>query len=205
MEVREPIAVYGKKKLTIEEYLEWEKASEEKHEYYQGEIFPMSGHGEALAMSGASLRHNKVFSNLFGELGIALKGKSCRPYGSDLRIYIPENTLFTYPDITIICGELISSEVDEDSFIQPTIIIEILSPSTKRYDRGEKFRLYRDIPSLKEYILVDALSIHIEAFRINAGGYWQLEEYKSTEGELKLGAVNAAIPVSEIYEGVKVK
>lgn len=205
MEAREPIQVYGKKKLTIEEYLDWEKASEEKHEYYQGEIFLMSGHGEALAMSGASHRHNKVFSNLFVGLGIALKGKPCVPYGSDLRIYIPGNTLFTYPDITIICGELIASEVDEDSFIQPTVIFEILSPSTKRYDRGEKFRLYRDIPSLREYILVDALSIHIEACRINAGGNWELEEYKSTEGELKLGSVNATVPVSEIYEGVKMK
>src|SRR5215213_2331439 len=130
-EVREPAIAYGKQKLSIEEYLQFEKASIEKHEYYQGEIF---------AMSGASNRHVKIHSNLFIALGIQLKGKSCRPYGSDFRLHIPENTLFTYPDIVIVCGDLISSDVDDESFIQPTVIFEILSPSTKQYDRGEKFR-----------------------------------------------------------------
>lgn len=202
-EVNEPIAIYGKKNFTIEEYLEFEKSSLEKHEYYLGEIFEMPGHGELLAMSGASNRHNKIYSNLFGGLAIKLKGKHCQPYGPDMRIYIPENTLFTYPDITIICGDFISSDVDEDSIVKPVILIEILSPSTRRYDRGEKFKLYRDIPTLKEYIMIDSQSILAEAFRINEKGHWELEEYKLATSELKFSSIQISIPLSEIYEGTK--
>jgi Uma2 family endonuclease len=204
MDMREPVMAYGKTKLTMEEYLEWEKTQQEKHEYYRGEIFTMEGHGEALAMSGASHRHNKLFSNLFMGLSFQLKGKSCCPYGSDMRIHIPENTLYTYPDITIICGDFISSDIDEDTVVEPTVIIEILSPSTKNYDRGEKFTLYRDIPALKEYILVDTASVRIEAFRINVRGHWELEEYKSTAGDLKIHAVDISLPVADIYEGTKI-
>ena len=150
IEVREPVAVYNKTKFTAEEYLQFEKTSSEKHEYFKGEIF---------AMAGAGPRHNLIFSNLFGDLAYKLKGKTCRPFGSDFRVHIPENTLFTYPDISIVCGDIISSNVDQDSVTNPTVIIEILSPSTKDYDRGGKFLLYRDIPTLKEYILIDTGAI----------------------------------------------
>jgi len=203
MDIREPLQVYGRTKLTMEEYLEWEKTSREKHEYYQGAVFDMPGHGDALAMSGASNMHNLIFSNVFVGLGINLKGKSCRPFGSDLRIHIPENTLFTYPDITIICGDMISSDIDEDTIVQPVVIIEILSPSTRRYDRGEKFILYRDIPALKEYILIDTTSVRIEAFRINSQGHWELEDYKSMDGTLRISSVDVSLPLADIYEGTK--
>ncbi len=204
MDIREPIVAYGKTKLTMEEYLQWEKTQQEKHEYYRGEIFTMEGHGDALAISGASHRHNKIFSNLFVGLGILLKGKPCQPFGSDMRIHIPENTLYTYPDITIICGDFISSEIDEDNVVQPTVIIEILSPSTKNYDRGEKFTLYRDISALKEYILVDTAALRIEAFRINDRGHWELEEYKTLDGLLRIPSVDISLPVGDIYEGTKI-
>jgi Uma2 family endonuclease len=193
-EVREPAIAYGKQKLSIEEYLQFEKASVEKHEYYQGEIF---------AMSGASNKHVKIHSNLFIVLGSLLRGKSCQPYGSDLRIHIPQNSLFTYPDLAIICNELISSDIDEDSFIQPAIIFEILSRSTRQYDRGEKFRLYRAIPNLKEYVLIDSESINIEAFRINEKGFWELHEYKSISDQLSLPSLSVVISIQEIYEGTK--
>ena len=204
MDIREPITAYGKTKLTMEEYLQWEKTQQEKHEYYRGEIFTMEGHGDALAVSGAGHRHNKIFSNLFGGLFSNNRNKTCQPYGSDMRIHIPENTLYTYPDITIICGDYISSDIDEDTLVQPTVIIEILSPSTKNYDRGEKFTLYRDIPTLKEYILVDTAAIRIEAFRINDRGHWELEEYKSVEGIFRIPSIDASLPVAEIYEGTKI-
>jgi Uma2 family endonuclease len=194
MEVREPAVAYGKKKWTIEEYLGMEKASREKHEYYQGEIF---------AMSGAGPRHNIIFSNLFGDLAYRLKGKKCRAFGSDFRINIPENTLFTYPDISIICGDLITSDLDEDTGAQPSVIIEILSPSTRNYDKGEKFKLYRDIPSLKEYILIDSEYIYVEAFHVNDGGHWELEEYKNIAETLFIKTVQLSIPLVEIYEGTK--
>ena len=141
LELREPVVAYGKKYLTIEECLAFEKASEQKYEYYLGKAF---------AMTGASSRHNLIFSNLFIDIGGKLKGSSCKPYGSDLRIHIPDNTLFTYPDITIICGDIIPCDCDNDTAVLTSVIIEIISESNRNYDHGAKFTLYRDIPALKE-------------------------------------------------------
>ena len=194
MEIKEPAVDYSKKKYTIEEYLEMENAAIEKHEYYQGEIF---------AMSGAKLTHNIITSNLQSYLGQRLKGKPCKPFGSDLRIHIEKNTLFTYPDISIICGDVITLNNDEWNALNPTIIIEVLSPSTKNYDRGEKFKLYRDIPTLKEYILIDSEFISIEAFYINTHGNWELKEYKSIDETLYLHTIQASLELREIYEGIK--
>ncbi|HRQ51049.1 MAG TPA: Uma2 family endonuclease [Agriterribacter sp.] len=194
MELREPAVAYGKNKLTLEEYLAWEREAPQKHEYYRGEVF---------AMAGTGARHNVIAKNLMVDIGIQLKGKRCQPYGSDLRIHVPENTLFTYPDISIICRDIVEEEANDEYAIEPTVIIEILSPSTRSYDRGEKFRLYRDIPSLKAYILVDSESIAIEAFRINASGYWELEEYKSLNETLSIPVLQITLPLHDIYEGTK--
>ena len=203
MEVKEPVVAYGKNKFTVEEYLQMEKAATERHEYYQGEIFQMQGHGELLAMSGAANRHNIIFSNLFGEMCLQLKGKSCRPYGPDMRLNIPENTLFTYPDISIYCGDQESIPEDEDSVVNPTVLIEILSPSTREYDRGGKFKLYRDIPTLKEYILVDTATLNVEAFRLNNSKHWELEEYTLLSDILTMPSIGVAIPLTEIYRTTK--
>lgn len=194
MEVRDPVVVYNKLKLTEEEYLLFEKASLEKHEYFKGEIF---------AMAGAGARHNVIFSNFFISVGIQLKGKPCKPYGSDLRIHIPENSLFTYPDISIICGEIIPSKVDADTAVQPTVIIEILSPSTRNYDQGIKFRLYREIPTLKEFITIDSESIGIEAYRINSQGNWELKDYRLIDETLTIPSVGLSLSLKEVYEGTK--
>jgi Uma2 family endonuclease len=194
MEVREPALAYGKKKLTIEEYLEFEKDSVEKHEYYKGEIF---------AMSGTLIPHNIIAGNTYASLHQKLKGKGCRPFGSDLRIHIEKNTLFTYPDISVICGEVITLNDDNFNALNPTVIIEILSQSTKNYDRGDKFKLYRDINSLKEYILIDSLSIGIEVFRLNEHSHWELEEYKTIDELLQIPALDVALSMREIYDGTK--
>lgn len=201
-EVREPIAVYGKKRFTEEEYLELERAATERHEFNKGEIFEMHGHGELLAMSGAARPHNEIFSNLFGEITIQLKGKECRPFGPDMRMYIPENTLYTYPDISIYCQSQTVGP-DDDNATNPTVIIEILSPSTRNYDIGGKFELYRDIPTLKEYILADTKTIRVYAFRINEDGHWELEEYRTLAGILHIRCLDILIPVTEIYDKVK--
>lgn len=193
-EVREPIAAYGKKVFTVEEYLEFERQSIEKHEYYRGEIF---------AMAGAGARHNVIFSNLFVGLGTRLKNSHCRPYGSDMRLHIPENTLFTYPDISIYCGDIIFSEEDKDTATLPTVIIEILSPSTRKYDRSDKFMLYREIPSLREYVLVYSERIAIEAFHINEKNHWELVEYKSLIDELHFNSLSISTPLHEIYDRTK--
>lgn len=191
--VREPISKYANKKVSIEEYLTFERGSQEKHEYYKGEVF---------AMSGAGPRHNIIFSNLFGEIVQKLKGKGCQPFGSDMRLHIPESTLFTYPDISIYCGSL-NDELEEDNAINPTVLIEILSPSTRDYDRGGKFKLYRQIPTLKEYVLVDTESVLVEAFRVNQSGHWELVEYKVLDDILTLHSVSLSVALKEIYRGTK--
>ena len=195
MEVKEPAVAYGKQKVSIEEYLEMEQSSIEKHEYYKGEIF---------AMSSAKMPHNTISKNLLGTLFTKLKGKKCQPYGSDVRIHIESNTLFAYPDISIICDEVITRNNDDFNVLNPVVIIEILSHSTKNYDRGEKFKLYRDIPTLKEYILIDSESIHIETFRLNEKNHWELEEYNFVTEELYVKAINEKILIADIYEGVKI-
>ena len=196
MELREPIAVYNKKKFTEEEYLELERSSEQKHEYYNGEIF---------GMGGAGSRHNVIFSNLFGELSYKLKGNSCRPYGSDMRIHVAANTLYTYPDISIIFGDVIGPDgKDADNAINPSVIIEILSSSTKSYYRGDKFRLYQEIPSLKEYILIDSETISVEAFRLNKNLHWELEEYIKPDQFFPLPTIGLLLSLKDIYEGTKI-
>jgi Uma2 family endonuclease len=193
MELREPIVAYGKKTFTIAEYLEMEAASLEKNEYYQGEIF---------AMSGALLPHNIIAVNILGYLHQKLKGKSCRPFNSDMRIHVKENTLFTYPDISVVCGKPETLNDDNFNLLNPTVIVEVLSKSTKSYDRGDKFKLYRDIPTLKEYILIDSLSVFVETFRLNKNNHWELEEYKEVEEVLTVPSLNISIPLIEIYEGM---
>ena len=171
-----------------------EREALEKHEYYTGEVF---------AMSGVSPRHNVISVNILTALAIALKGKSSRPFGSDMRIHIPENSLVTYPDISIVCGDVIPSKEDKETATQPTVIIEILSPSTKNYDRGEKFMLYRAIPTLKDYILIDSESIHAEHFAINKEGLWQLKEHNKPEEKIIIETLNVQLLLEDVYEGSK--
>lgn len=193
MEIKDPAPAYQKKQWSIAEYLQMENGSEEKHEYYRGEIF---------AMSGASVAHNKISRNILVALGSKLKGKSCQPFGSDQRIHIEKNSLFTYPDISVVCGEIKTLNNDEWHILNPTLIFEVLSPLTKTYDRGDKFKLYRDIPTLKEYVLVDSESINIEAFRINDHGNWELIEYANLTDQLKLETLSVSLQVDEIYNGI---
>ena len=195
MEVNEPAVAYGKQRYTIEEYLELENAATEKHEYYQGEIF---------AMSGPKYQHVKICANIQTYLGQKLKGKPCQPLGSDMRVHIEKNTLFTYPDILVVCGDPLFLNNDEWNLLNPTIIFEVLSPSTKNYDRGEKFRLYRDIPTLKEYILIDPEAIIIESWGINAQGNWELKEYKALNETLQLESIQVSLELRDIYEGTKI-
>lgn len=194
MEIKEPAVSYSNKKYTIEEYLEMEEHSEERHEYYQGEIF---------AMSGPKVPHGIILRNVFLALGIQLRGKLCQPFTGELRIHIEKNTLFTYPDIFVVCGEIETRNNDDWNILNPTVIVEILSPSTRDYDHGLKFQLYRDIASLKEYVLIDSGSIHIEAFFINDHSNWELREYKSIDDSFVLQSIQVNLELKEIYEGTK--
>jgi len=196
MTLHEPAVAYSRQKMTVEEYLAFENKSSEKHEYYQGEVF---------AMSGAKTTHNEIVVNTLSAIGQFLKGKPCKPYNSDQRIYIEKNTLFTYPDISIFCNGIATLNNDEMNAVNPAIIIEVLSPGTKDYNRGLKFKLYRDIASLREYILIDSEAVNVDAFAINEMGYWELREYKTIVESLHLPAIQMNIPLQVIYEGTQLK
>lgn len=190
------MAVPALKNKTIEEYLETERAAIEKHEYYRGEIF---------AMSGASLKHNRIQSNAVIEIGNRLKGKSCDVFGSDLRVHVPANTLFTYPDAVIVCDEPQLLDDAFDTLLNPTAIIEVLSPSTQSYDRGDKFALYRSIASLQEYILIHSENVAIEQYTKQENGQWLLKEYILPESDLFIQSVQLKVPIADLYHGVVFK
>ena len=196
MEVREPAIAYSKQKISIEEYLEMENASPEKHEYYQGEVF---------AMSGAKVPHVIIRDNVLTALKQKLKGKPCKPFGNDMRIHIEANTLFTYPDISIVCGDIITLNNDEYNVLNPSVLIEVLSKGTKNYDRGDKFKLYREIPTLKEYVLIDSESLSVEIFRLNENKHWELEEYKTDAESFEIKTINTNLSFDEVYEGSKIE
>ena len=185
-EVNEPALKYNY--ISPEEYLEAERAGTQKHEYYRGEVF---------AMSGASIAHNIIFSNVFGELCVKMKNRECKPLGSDLRVHIPGNTLYTYPDIAIICGK--EQLEDTDNLLNPCVIIELLSKSTGNYDKGQKFTLYRDIISLQEYILIDTEKMHIEKHIRNTDNSWLLTEYKNMEDSFFINIVDITIQLKDVY------
>lgn len=182
------------KYITGEEYLETERKATQKHEYYQGEIF---------AMSGASLRHNQIQMNFLGETRNYLKGKSCQVVGSDMRVHIPSNSLYTYPDAVIVCGKPQLLDNEMDTLLNPTVIVEILSRSTQSYDRGDKFMLYRAIPSLKEYILIGSESVGVEQFIRQENDTWILKELKNSTEALHLPSINFTLPLSQLYEGIE--
>ena len=126
MILHEPAVAYHKQKMTIEEYLAFENASSEKHEYYRGEVF---------AMSGGKINHNRIAGNTFSGINQFLIGKSCTPYNSDQRVYVEKNSLFTYPDISIFCNGINTWNNDQMNTLNPSVIIEVLSPGTKDYNR----------------------------------------------------------------------
>jgi Uma2 family endonuclease len=182
------------KYITEKEYLVAERLATEKHEYFQGEVF---------AMSGASKAHNEIAMNCSVELAVKLKGKPCRPYGSDFRVNIPKNTLYTYPDISVYCNEPETLDAENDTATNPTVIVEILSKSTRNYDQGEKFALYRQIESLKDYILIDSETVKVIKHTKMDDESWVLKEYKSIEDSFSIPSIGVTLNLLDLYENVK--
>jgi Uma2 family endonuclease len=180
------------KYYTEKDYLAFERNALDKHEYYKGEVF---------AISGASFKHNLIESNLRGALHNFSRGKECKEFGSNLRIHIPLNTLYTYPGIIVICDDPEFTDEEFDTITNPAIIIEILSPSTANYDRGAKFDLYREISTLKECVLVDSTTFHVVVYTRNADGTWTLSETKNPGDSINLHSINFNMLVADIYDG----
>lgn len=179
---------------TEKEYLKQERSSEIKHEYYQGEIF---------AMTGASRKHNLIVANLIGELRAQLKNTPCRVYASDMRLKIEETGLFTYPDVMVVCGEERFSDERQDTLLNPEVIVEVLSDSTEGYDRGKKFEHCRKLASLREYVLVSQNSEKMERFLKNESGYWVLTESDDENPRLRLESIPCELHHAEVYEKTK--
>jgi Uma2 family endonuclease len=173
-----------------EEYLELERKAENKSEYYKGEIF---------AMAGASPRHNLLTSNIVGELRAKLKGKPCAVVSADLLVRTSKTGLHTYPDVVVICGKPVLDEKEKRILLNPTVIVEVLSNSTKDYDRGGKFEAYREIESFSEYILVAQERFHVEHFARQSDGSWVMRETDNLEDRVKLKALDAELSLQEIY------
>lgn len=193
-EVKEPAPKYNF--VSQEAYLAMERASDTKHEYFNGEVF---------AMSGASPQHNDIGYNINRLVAAFLHGKGCKLYGSDFRIHTPDNTLYTYPDFTIVCGKVETSDKYTDNLTNPAVIIEILSKSTKEYDRGTKFNLYRSIRTLKEYVLIDSTSISVELFTKQEDGRWILSECKQLSGNFVISTIGLTLPLKDVYEDVSIE
>ncbi len=182
-----------KRHYTPEEYLALEESAIDKSEYHDGEIIPMTG---------GTTNHNSIIINLIANLKFGLRGKDYRLFTSDVRLWIPLTRRYVYPDIMVIQGEPVYQGSNKTIVTNPMVIVEVLSNSTKDYDRGGKFLAYRSIPEFQEYILVDQYSYHIEQFAKNSNGKWELTEYDSEESVLTLESVEFQMPLREIYERI---
>ena len=182
-----------KPKMTTAEYLAKERQTEFKSEFYKGEVF---------AMAGGSREHYRVKENLVGELFTWLKGSDCQNYSSDQRVLVEATGLYTYPDIVIVCGPSTYDPLDRDTLTSPVAIIEVLSPSTERYERGAKFRNYQQIPSLTEYILVPQDEPVCERFVRQSDGSWALVSFVGLTAVLALTSVPVQIPLADVYSGI---
>lgn len=182
-----------KRLYKLEEYVDLEKVSPVKHEFFRGEIF---------LMAGASMRHNRIARNLLAHLTFQLRGKRCEPFGSDLRIAVKNYPLHTYPDISVICGEPIMDSTDNQAAANPHTLLEVLSPSTEKYVRGQKFTIYRSLPPLREYILVAQDQPHVERFVLQGRDKWLLHLYDGLEGVVELPDLDCRLAMKDIYEGV---
>ena len=181
------------KYYTPEEYLAREEAAEYKSEYIDGEIFPIAG---------GTTNHNQVAGNFSAELIFAFKKLDYRVFINDVRLWIPERRIYTYPDVMVVEGEPEYFE-DDNTITNPKIIVEVLSDSTKGYDRSDKFEAYRTIPSFVEYILLDQTKIHIEQYSKTANKRWSFREYDAEDEAITLTSVDIEIALEDIYNKVK--
>ncbi len=185
-----------KHRYTIEEYVRLERDAVDKHEFHEGEI---------LAMSGGTVAHSLITMNVGSSLHRRLQGKRCRTYDSNLRVRMHGTERYVYPDVTIICGppQFDPDDSTGESIVNPSVIVEVLSPSTASYDRTIKFDWYRRTPSLTEYVMVSQDSPRIEVFRRESEQTWALEVSLGPEASARIPSIDVTLPLSEVYAGVE--
>ena len=187
------MATQPKTYLTPEQYLEIERKAEFKSEYYQGEMF---------AMSGAREPHILIVGNAMGELRQQFRRRPCKAYSNDMRVQVTATGLYTYPDVVVVCGEPQFLDNTFDTLLNPTVIVEVLSESTEAYDRGQKFEQYRSLESLKEYMMISSQRISVERYTRQPDGSWNYIAKASLEDSIDLKSVDCHLLLADLYEKV---
>jgi Uma2 family endonuclease len=180
--------------VTLEEYQALERSTDTKYEFHDGTIF---------SMAGGTIQHGLIAGNIYGEIkfGMRNEGVNCTVMNSEVKLHVQDANKFLYPDCMVICGEIETSETDENAVTNPVVIIEVLSSATENYDRGAKFHAYRSISTLKEYILVDQYQASVELFS-RRGDLWKILRTEGRDQELELTSLGIIIKLKEIYEDV---
>ena len=180
--------------VSPDDYLRLEGEAFEKHEYYFGEI---------RAMAGASYAHNRICANVTIAIGSELRGKNCSVVGSDQRLQILSGSAYVYPDVTVVCGPpSFNASRKPETLLNPTLLVEVLSASTADKDRSEKFMLYRQVPSLQQYLMLDSRSRHAELYTRQPDGNWLFMETQDPAAVLDLSSIACQVPLAEVYAGV---
>ena len=192
--VEAPMSLQPKPRLTPEDYLALERSADFKSEYFNGEIF---------AMTGASESHNTITVNVSSEIRQQLKKRPCKVYANDMRVKVDPTGLYTYPDVVVTCGKAQFDDTHLDTLLNPILIVEVLSDSTEAYDRGRKFEHYRKLDSLVEYVLIAQNRPHIESYRRQADQQWLLRECSELDGTLRLLSIDCDLALAEVYEKVE--
>ena len=181
--------------ITPEQYLEIERQAEFKSEYFAGRMF---------AMAGGSLAHSTISINLSGMFWSQLRKKTCQAFNSDMKVCVNATGLYTYPDISVVCGEVRYFDGHRDMIENPLVIVEVLSPTTEGYDRGEKFAHYQEVPSLAEYLLVSQEAMRIEHYVRQDDNQWLLSNHFGPDAVVKIASIDCDLPLAEVYERVEV-
>ena len=176
-----------------EEYLSLERAAEFKSEYLNGEIF---------AMSGGSPEHSAISVNVTISIGTQLRGKPCRPFSNDMKVRTDPSGLFSYPDLSVVCGEPLHHDPHRDILTHPTVIVEVLSPSTEAFDRGRKFAQYQRIETLSDYILIAQDEPRVEHLMRRPGGQWLLTPIAGLPGLLYIESIDCTLDLAELYDRI---
>ena len=184
----------GKRSYTLEEYLQIEETAEDRHEYRDGKI---------VLMTGGTTNHSQIAGNFYFYFRLVLNNQNYKIFGSDVKVWIPRYRQGTYPDVMVIEGEPIYEGNRKTVVTNPALIVEVLSKSTKNYDRGDKFLYYRSIEQFKEYILIAQDRYYVMQYTKTSDGQWLLKEYEGEEAILSLSLVNLQIEFHQLYKGVE--
>ncbi len=179
---------------TPEEYLAFERDSEQRHEFLNGEV---------LLMAGASANHNLIVTNMLASLHSQLRQRPCVVYPGDMRVKVNRTGLYTYPDVSVVCGSPQFEDEQRDTLLNPLLLVEVLSPSTESYDRGKKFQHYRTLASVQEYLLVAQDSPRIECYLRQENNQWLLDDVTGLEAIVELVSIQCRLPLTDVYEKVE--